>query len=77
MIPTNVRDERQSPEESRDLFLSPPLPNSSISDVGCSSVVFSAQTGLKLDQIYFSFDILKYQGVKLLVCLRGSKHLSD
>ena len=37
MLPTNVRDERQS----------------SISDVGCSSVVFPTLTGLKLDTIYF------------------------
>ncbi|XP_059430104.1 disease resistance-like protein DSC1 [Corylus avellana] len=63
MTPTNVRDERQSPEESRDLFLSPPLLNSSISDVGCS---YSAQTGLKLDRIHASFDILTISGSEIV-----------
>ena len=56
MLPTNVWDERQSmlsiesTEESRDLFLPPSLPNSSIFDVGCSSVV-PALTGVKLNAL--------------------------
>jgi hypothetical protein len=58
-LSTNVRDERQfmlsivSTEESRDLFLSPPVPNSSIFDFGCSSAGFPALTQLSLDKIYF------------------------
>jgi hypothetical protein len=59
-LATNVRDERHSMlpivsiEERRELLLSPPPANSSISDVGCSSVGFPALTTLVLDKIYFS-----------------------
>ncbi|XP_059429094.1 disease resistance protein RPV1-like [Corylus avellana] len=59
-LSTNVRDEGQSmlpivsTEERRELFLSPPPANSSISDVGCSSVGFPALTRLILDKICFS-----------------------
>ena len=59
-LATNVRDERQSMlpivsiEERRELLLSPPPANSSVSDVGCSSVGFPALTRLVLDKIFFS-----------------------